>query len=365
MNDSCTANAAKVEESAKTPWTWLHEFVPPPFVPNRWLRGGHLQTLISPKEPKHFSPDGAISQRHRIDLADGDAMAIHDDAPPNWDPKHGSVLMIHGICGCHAAGYMVRFQHRLNAIGIRTFRLDMRGCGDSGPMCRSITHAGRSEDVLSAIEFIGDLIDDPASPIGGVGVSLGGNQWLLAAGRVGNGFHARPRAWHRVGPILAIAPPLDLQACSDAMQSPRLSFYNRYFIHHLLRRASPMLRQNPVYRKALLLPKPKTLRQFDRSITAPLGGFESEVHYYGESSAVKVIQDIDVPTMVVTSADDPLVPIESFAPLNQYRTANSVETPPVRLMVTRAGGHHGYLQAGRVSWSDELVSAFFQKGIQP
>ncbi|WP_146576475.1 YheT family hydrolase [Neorhodopirellula pilleata] len=360
MNDSCTANFAKVEESAKAPSTWLHEFVPPPFVPNRWFRGGHLQTLISPKERKLFPADGATYQRHRIDLADGDAMAIHDDTPPNWDPKRGSVLMIHGICGCHAAGYMVRFQHRLNAIGIRTFRLDMRGCGDSGPMCGSITHAGRSEDVLSAIDFIGDLIDDPASPIGGIGVSLGGNQWLLAAGRVGNGFHARPQAWSRVGPILAIAPPIDLQACSDAMQSPKLRFYNRYFIHNLLRRASPMLRQNPIYQNAISRPKPRTLRLFDRLITAPLGGFNSEIHYYGESSAVKVVEHINVPTMVVTSADDPLVPIESFAPLDRYRSEKTENHSLVRLMVTAAGGHHGFLQQDRTSWSDELVAAFFE-----
>lgn len=364
MIDSCTANPAKVEESTKSPAAWLHEFVPPPFAPNRWLRGGHLQTLIGPKERKRFPLDGAVYQRHRIDLADGDAMAIHDDAPSSWDPKRGSVLMIHGICGCHAAGYMVRFQHRLNAIGIRTFRLDMRGCGDSGPMCGSITHAGRSEDVLSAIEFVGDLVDDPSSPIGGVGVSLGGNQWLLAAGRVGNGFHDQPRAWPRVGPILAIAPPLDLQACSDAMQSPRLSFYNRYFIHHLLRRASPMLRQNPVYQNALSQPKPKTLRQFDRTITAPLGGFDSEVQYYEESSAVKVIDDIKVPTMVVTSADDPLVPIGSFATLSPSHSAQPEPFPRVRLLVTPTGGHHGFLQRDRTSWSDELVTGFFNKGIQ-
>ena len=372
MNDSCTANLAKVEESAKAPlrkahaWqahaAWLHGFTPPPFVPNRWLRGGHLQTLISPKERKRSPLEGAIYQRHRIELTDGDAMAIHDDTPPNWDPNRGSVLMIHGICGCHAAGYMVRFQHRLNAIGIRTFRLDMRGCGDSGPMCGSITHAGRSEDVLSAIDFIGDLIDDPASPIGGIGVSLGGNQWLLAAGRVGSGLHARPQAWSRVGPILAIAPPVDLQACSDAMEALRLRFYNRYFIRHLLRRASPKLRQDPIYQNAISQPKPKTLRQFDRIVTAPLAGFDSEVHYYLESSSVNVVQYIDVPTLVVTSADDPLVPIESFAPLHRDHTQDSKSYSPVRLMVTNSGGHHGFLQAGRVSWSDELVEAYFQKG---
>jgi predicted alpha/beta-fold hydrolase len=251
---------------------------------------------------------------------------------------------------------MIRFQRRLNAIGIRTFRLDMRGCGASGELCSSITHAGRSEDILSAVEFIGRLVDDPSSPIGGVGVSLGGNQWLLAAGRVGKGEHSTPKAWPRVGPILAIAPAMDLQACSDAMQSPHLRFYNWYFIHHLLKRASTRLRANPIYQESLAGPKPKTLRQFDRTFTAPLGGFESESDYYQQSSAVHVVGSIKKPTLIVTAKDDPLVPIDSFEPV---RGVAEQADSPVRLHVTTSGGHHGYLQRGRTSWTDELVTHFF------
>lgn len=367
MDDSCTTNRPSVEASQETIPTQsplrspVDSFVPPPLVSHRWLRGGHLQTLISVKKPARDSARTAsalaLSQRHRIDLCDGDAMIVHDDVPTDWNPAHGSVLMIHGICGCHAAPYMIRFQRRLNAIGIRTFRLDMRGCGASADLCSSVTHAGRSEDVLAAVEFIGKLVDDPSSPIGGVGVSLGGNQWLLAAGRVGNGHHALPQAWSRVGPILAIAPAMDLQRCSDAMQSPKLRFYNWYFIHHLLKRASTPLRQNPVYQKSLAGPKPKTLRQFDRDFTAPLGGFESESDYYRQSSAVHVVDSIAKPTLIVTAADDPLVPIESFEPV---RVIASGEHSPVRLHVTPTGGHHGYLQPGRTSWSDDLVTAFFE-----
>lgn len=367
MDDSCTTKRPSIEASQETATplsdhkSAVDSFAPPPFVPHRWLRGGHLQTLIGAKrpiqEPTDSASRSAVSKRHQIDLGDGDALIVHDDAPRNWNPTNGSVLMIHGICGCHAAPYMIRFRRRLNSIGIRTFRLDMRGCGASAELCSSVTHAGRSEDVLAAVEFIGDLVDDPSSPIGGVGVSLGGNQWLLAAGRVGNGHHPAPHAWSRVGPILAIAPAMDLQRCSDAMQSPKLRFYNWYFIHHLLKRASTPLRQNPVYRQSLAGPKPKTLRQFDRYFTAPLGGFQSESDYYHRSSAIHVVDAIEKPTLIVAAADDPLVPIESFEPV---RVLADRERGPVRLHVTSTGGHHGYLQPGRTSWSDDLVTTFFE-----
>lgn len=384
ITDSCTTNPHAIEatpgmnnSSATRPSSgitettertqWIGNYTPPAFEPHRWLRGGHLQTLVSaaPGRVASSSSTSVQSQRHRVDLPDGDAVVLHDDAPVDWDAAQGSVLLVHGICGCHAAPYMIRFRRRLNVVGIRTFRLDMRGCGDSAEYCRSITHAGRSEDILSALEFIGGLIDDPTSPIGGVGVSLGGNQWLLAAARVGSGHHAPPDVWPQVGPILSIAPPIDLQACSDAMQSPKLRFYNRYFIHHLLARATPALLANPVYQNALAQPRPRTLRQFDRTFTAPLGGFDSERDYYRESSAIHIIDSIQKPTLIVTSRDDPLVPIGSFQPLHDPMDGSNRSDSPIRLHVTATGGHHGFLQADRTSWSDDLVTHFFSQGMNP
>ncbi len=318
-----------------------------------------MQTLIGARMGHADHPNESTHRRHQIPLTDGDTLVVHDDEPPTWTPAKGSVLLLHGICGCHTAGYMVRFQRRLNEQGIRTFRLDMRGCGDSAPLCRTITHAGRSEDVLAAIEFVAGEVDDSASPIGALGVSLGANQLLLAAGRIGSGTQATPTHWNRVGPLLAIAPPIDLQMCSDAMESAKLRFYNWYFIKHLLRRASPQLRARADYQEMLRLPKPKTLRQFDRQFTAPLAGFESERDYYGASSASTVAHDIDVPTLIVTSADDPLVPVDSFVKLQERLGSHADKAGKVRVHISPAGGHHGFMQRDRTGWTDDLVSDFF------
>lgn len=343
---------------------WLASFPVPAFEQHRILRGGHLQTLIGARMGHADHPSDSAHRCHRITLADGDALVVHDDEPLDWTPANGSVLMLHGICGCHTAGYMVRFQRRLNERGIRTFRLDMRGCGDSAPLCQTITHAGRSEDVVAAIEFIASVVEDPASPIGALGVSLGANQLLLAAGRIGNGAHSTPASWNRVGPLLAIAPPMDLRLCSDAMESAKLRFYNWYFIKHLLRRASPQLLSRADYQAMLRLPKPKTLRQFDRQFTAPLAGFADEQDYYRESSAVSVVDDIAVPTLIVTSADDPLVPVQSFQSLNDRlqqsaSKADDSTLSSVRVHISPAGGHHGFMQRDRTGWTDGLVSEFF------
>ncbi|WP_234952477.1 YheT family hydrolase [Rhodopirellula baltica] len=337
----------------------VHRFEPPSFVPHRWRRGGHLQTLLAPRPTMSISEwqklsSGVKSEKHRLPVSDNDTLILHDDTPESWlGTPRGSVLLLHGICGCHAADYMVRFKRRLLAIGIRVFRLDMRGCGESVAYCRGITHAGRSEDVLAAIERIADLTGDQAAPIGAVGTSLGGNQLLRAAGRIGAGLDARPSCWDRIGPILAIAPPIDLQACSDRMESWSLRFYNHYFITQLLRRAKSTLQMREELGSLLDGRAPKTLREFDRRITAPMAGFPCERTYYAESSAHSVVEQIDVPALIVTAADDPLVPVDSFVALRD-RVHEST-----RVLTMPTGGHHGYTQSDGTAWTDELVAKLY------
>lgn len=331
----------------------VQRFEPPAFVRHAWKRGGHLQTLLAPRANLDTSVQIA-SQKHRVDLAGGDQVVLHDDEPVSWaDQPRGSVLLLHGICGCHAADYMVRFANRLNGIGVRTFRLDMRGCGESIPLCRSITHAGRSEDVIAALAFIAEWTRPSSSPIGAVGVSLGGNQLLRAAGRVGGGLDDRPEFWDRVGPLLAIAPPIDLQACSDRMQAWSLRFYNRYFITRLIERAKSTVQMRDEFQGLLDGPRPRTLTEFDRCVTAPMAGFESERAYYASSSAIAVLDSIDVPTLIVSAADDPLVPADAF------EQATRIASQSTRVLMMPTGGHHGFTQAGGTAWTDDLVVQFF------
>jgi len=257
---------------------------------------------------------------------------------------------------------MRRFAWRLRSIGIRTFRADMRGCGVAARDAVSITHAGRSDDVLAALEWIARHqpagLNDSAqeafaqTPIGVIGVSLGGNQVLRAMGRVGGRIDDTPDWWDRLGPVLAVAPPIDLAGCSSRMESWFLRPYNRYFIKQLLARIPIGLADHPVIR-ASADSRPKTLKQFDRSITAPLGGFADEADYYHHSSAARWIDSIDRPTLILAAQDDPLIPTES------YLSVASRISPFCRLVLQPTGGHIGFLQTGRKPWVDELVEQMF------
>ena len=395
---------------------WLHRWQLPTFAPLRWI-GGHGHTLLPPRhlessalrsggqlQPgvsamaygsgrlardrpretfrsaeaesaelvRHLFSETAV---HRLPLPDGDAIYLHEDPPlprgletqdAAWRERGsaaGSVLLLHGLCGCHAASYMLRFAARLRSIGIRTFRADMRGCGRAAREAVSITHAGRSDDVVAAIDWIARrrpaavggsaAVGRDESPIGVIGVSLGGNQVLRAIGRIGARVDPLPRWWSRLGPVLAIAPPIDLAACSTRLEHWSLRPYNRYFIQRLLRRIPSSLADDPVIRHVLARRWPKTLRQFDRSVTAPLAGFRDEEDYYHQSSAVRWLGSIDRPTLIVAAKDDPLVPATSFeAVAGRWSDCCRVSLQPT-------GGHIGFLQAGRRAWTDDLAEQMF------
>jgi uncharacterized protein len=190
-------------------------FEPPPFLAHRWLRNGHLQTIWQLRNLSIVFP---TTIQHHVELADGDAIVLHEDAPVA-DQETGNqetgpaVLLIHGLCGCHASPYMLRFASELVNIGVRTFRMDMRGCGAAFGLSRNVTHAGRSDDVLAALHRIAEL--RPLANLGVVGVSLGGNQLLRAAGRVSGSLDKRPAWWDRLRFAAAISPPIDLARCSS------------------------------------------------------------------------------------------------------------------------------------------------------
>ncbi|HZB26635.1 MAG TPA: hypothetical protein VE379_10910, partial [Vicinamibacterales bacterium] len=79
------------------------------------------------------------------------------------------------------------------------------------------------------------------------------------------------------------------------------------------------------------------VRQFDAAYTAPFFGFGSAEDYYHRAAALRVIAKIEVPALIITAADDPFVPADSFR--DPALTAN----PHLTVVITEHGGHCGFL----------------------
>src|SRR5689334_21883664 len=117
----------------------------PAFKPHPLLRSGHAQTIVG-SLLGGWLPKYAATQ-HVVPLDDGDAILLHDDCPASWKPGDRTALFVHGLCGSHGSPYVARAAHKLQARGVRTFRMDLRSHGLGAHHAVQIGHAGRSGDV--------------------------------------------------------------------------------------------------------------------------------------------------------------------------------------------------------------------------
>lgn len=315
------------------------------FRPHPLLRGGHAQTLAGVYLPWRQERYSAV--RHRVELRDGDVVILHDDCPKDWKRGDRVVLLMHGLGGCHLSPYMVRTSLKLCERGIRAFRLDLRNCGAGAGLARNSYHAGRSDDVSDVVKYLEELC--PGSPIGVVGYSLSGN---IVLNYLGDG---KNRVSPGVDRAIVANPPIDLKRCVRTLDRLANRMYDRHFTR-LLNTALKQLRgAMPDVEFPKSYDKPRRLYDFDDQYTAPAAGFRDAEDYYTQCSAARHIANIVVPTLIVTSRNDPLVPVATFESLRPPE--------PVALHIAPGGGHLGYVARGGMDadrrWLDWRVVDWF------
>jgi hypothetical protein len=84
-----------------------------------------------------------------------------------------------------------------------------------------------------------------------------------------------------------------------------------------------------------------SVRAFDDRFTAPQHGFADAADYYYRAAAMRVVDRIRVPSLVITAEDDP------FIALAPFRDPEVTGNPAITLVVTRHGGHCGFIEDAR------------------
>lgn len=310
------------------------DFLLPRFVPHPWLRTGHLQTIVGSYWPMARTVYQA--RQHVISLVDGDRLVVHDDVPAGWTSGGWIALLVHGLGGSHLSSYVVRAATKLNAIGIRTFRMDLRGCGTGYNLARRSVHAGRSDDIAAVLACLRKLC--PGSQIVLVGYSMAGNMAIKLAGEMGD----NPPAM--LDSVVTIAPPIDLQACSQALSVGMGKLYDRYYLKRCLAAVATRRKLVPESYLRDFPRRPRSLREFDDGFTAPLADYSGVEEYYDRASAMHVVERIVLPTLVVSSIDDPIVPIASLERLSSNEQ--------IHLHRAAGGGHLGFIATNKTTDPD-------------
>ena len=281
-------------------------------VPPFWARGAHLQTIAAQflASPQVLLP----WQARLLDLGDGDHLALRF-----LEGHTGvSVLLFHGLGGSVDGHYMLRLSALLHARGHAVLAVNHRGAGVGKGLAGKLYHSGSTGDLAAVLALGRELF--PGQLQIAVGFSISANMLLLLLGRDG-ALGLPDRA-------IAVNPPADLEACSRRLVRGFNRAYDQYFVRRLRREVAG----RP---GAPALGAARTLRDFDQVYTAPQAGFASRLDYYEQCACGPHLGGIRVPTVILTSVDDP------FAPARDVQKWPLPEA--VHLHAEATGGHMGYV----------------------
>lgn len=303
-----------------------------PCSPPVWARTGHLQTIIS-----HLIASPPLSQKgevHVVKLSDGDELY----ATYYKGEKDVIVYLFHGLGGSTDSNYIQRTAILSRELGYHVFIVNHRGCGIGAGKAVNPYHSGRAEDLSAMISYGKNLFSTHKHVA--VGFSLSANALLLLSAQIRG----------KCQPDLAIAvnAPINLEKAADLLLKGINKIYDKRFLLDL---EKYLLENRPQdigdYKKT------KNLKDFDNRYTAPFGGFKNREDYYQQCSAKQFLNQINIPTVIISAMDDPFVNISDYLEA-QY-------SDQVILHIEKFGGHIGYLQKkgmGFERWLDYCLKSY-------
>ncbi|HEY3044107.1 MAG TPA: alpha/beta fold hydrolase, partial [Vicinamibacterales bacterium] len=317
-----------------------------PFVARPALLGGHRMTLFGWGNPRHFPrlPPPTI----RYFDVDHDARVL---AHCHWQPRrweHTSLVVLHGLNGSSDAHYVRGVAAKAFARGMNVVRLNQRNCGDTEHLAAGLFHSGLTADAAHVVHELGEV--DGIQAIAVAGYSLGGNLALKLAGEYG--AHA-PRT---LVAVAAVSPIIEISACTRALERRENALYQWNFVKDLKRRIRRKARCHPGAFDLSPLDRVKTVRAFDETYTAPHFGFRDAEDYYHRASAMRVIDRVRVPALIITAEDDPFVPSQAF------HDARITANPHIDLRLSAHGGHCGFVGPASAGddgyWAENQIVEF-------
>jgi len=308
---------------------------------NPLFRNPHWATIAASFWPRPLDVERFPVQARHVKTQPGVEVLVHTQRPNT--PPRGEVILVHGLEGSSDAGYMRGMAQTLLRAGLITHRTNMRSCGGTERLCRTLYHGGLTDDLRALVATC------EQAPVV-IGYSLGGNQVLKLAGEMGTSGVGRLAA------AIAISTPIDLLLCARKLEHGFARLYTHRFLNSMrsrLRRRTGLIDYQVPWER---LNRAQTIFDFDDCITGPAFGFRGAEHYYETQSAKNFLDSIAVPTLIVHSMDDPMVDFTAYGH-TAFRG-----NPDITLLATEHGGHVGFLAASSSErwWVDHTVRRWLE-----
>ena len=313
------------------------------FRPPLWLRNSHVQSILATtlvrrgRIERRAAPLIAAQRELLLDCGAGVRLQCFISSPPRSSGK--PVLVLHGWEGSVESIYVLSLAQLLFEHGFEVVRLNLRDHGETHHLNREIFHSCRLPEVIGAVQALQTLF--PGERLSGVGFSLGGNFLLrvAAAARESSLDLAR---------VIAISPVLEPAETLVALETA-MPGYQGYFVRK--------------WRRSLRKKQAAWPDSYDfagvggglREMTAELVRRHSEFatleeYLNGYSITGERLASLVVPADILTSLDDPMIPVGGLARL--------ARPAALGVTVTRYGGHCGFIDSlAGLTWAERFVLA--------
>jgi uncharacterized protein len=311
------------------------------FRPPLWLRNPHVQSILATT----FVRRGAIERRARplvaaqreqlLECGAGVRLQSFVSSPPRGSGR--PVVVLHGWEGSHESIYVLSLAQLLFEQGFEVVRLNLRDHGETHHLNRELFHSCRLPEVIGALGALQRQFSGRA--LSAVGYSLGGNFLLRAAASAReSGLDLKQ--------VVAVSPVLDPTETLVALETA-MPGYQGFFVRKWRR---------SLRKKQVAWPGDydfadagSDLREMTERLVLRHSEFPSlEDYLNGYSITGARLASIDSPAHILTSRDDPMIPVGGLE-----RIARS---DSLTVTVTRYGGHCGFIERLEgITWAERFV----------
>lgn len=319
------------------------------FYPSIYLRSGYIQTILASNKIRSRGSNPMVDEAQEYIFDVGDGVRLQGFFSPQKDrPARGIVVMLPGWEGNAGSCYMLTTGRYLYQRGYDIFRLNYRDHGETHYLNEDIFYAALLDEVFESVRQ--GIALGSGLPAFILGFSLGGNFALRIACRCASA----PLEYLRE--IVAISPLINPDKSTTRVDETWL--FRWYFLKKWKRSLARKQQLFPhLYDFHEVLSK-NTLREATELLIHQFGVYQGALDYFMTYTLTNgALKDITVPTTIITSSDDPVIPIEDFYQLKLNKLT--------RLDIQNYGGHCGFLEKFPVPvWYEPKLVDIFEKSIQ-
>lgn len=316
------------------------------FQPPWYLRSGQIQTILASIPLRALGRNPARDAAREIIIETPPGVRLQGYySSRNSDRATGLVILLHGWEGSADSTYIVCTGKALYQRGYDIFRLNFRDHGSSHHLNQGIFYAVLLEEVFHAVEQVSRM--NAEIPVFIVGFSLGGNFALRIARQM------RQTPIDNLRHIVAISPVLDPEKAT--VRIDRQGMIRRYFLKKWLQSLQIKQALFPEAYDFSEVSKLNTIMAVTDKMLDQYSDYNSASEYFKAYAVLgDAIDDLAVPTTIITAADDPIIPVEDFYELRlNHRT---------ELIIHPRGGHNGFIDGFFLkSWYEQKLADWFDE----